>query len=457
MRKMIKMLSLSSLAIAALVLASCASVNTGANRLLAESPKAEPCRKELKRELSTVNLTVEMTAGELADTLNRVTPKSLYSGAANAGRPALAVARNGAIAVSIADNYVYLDIPVAISFSYGIFETPAVATRLKFRVSPGVTTDWQLAADVFYCGLSGNLAEEVRLGPLSVRPRSLVEGATAPLQRTLSETVTGKLNEKFPLKARVAKAWGEAQKPIRLDKVNSVWLVMSPREILLYPLYARDNRVRVSVGLTSYAEVVVGPEPAARAPVALPRLRPAVGADRRFRVAVNTEIHYRDLLAIASPLLLNRELGGDGRSVILKELDVYGNGDRLMVKVATAGSIEGVFYLTCRPVFNPQTNVVSVEDVDFDIESRNLLIKSADWLLHGSFRNSIREKLNMDLGQRLAQARELADRSMARLPLADNAILTGTVKDVRLNDVMVQKDRISIGVYLEGESAIRFR
>lgn len=439
-----------------LTLVSCAGVKPGFNRLTAAAPKEEAFRPGLKQELSTVNIGVEITAGELGDALNRVLPRELYRSGANSSGPAVVATRNGAVGVSIADNFLYLTVPVAISMSYAMFETPPVATRLKFRVSARVTPDWRLDTEVYYTGLTDNVPQEVRIGPLSVKPRATVEGISAPLQRTLSDMVAKKLNEKFPLKAQVAKAWSEAQKPVRLDKNYNAWLVMAPRDVLLYPLSARDNWIKVAVGLVSYADLVVGPEPPARPAVALPRLTLASGSDRRFRVAVNTDVFYKDLLAIAAPLLLNKELGEGGRSVVLKDLDIYGNGDHLLVKVETAGSVEGTFYLTCRPLFNPQTNVVSVQDLDFDMDSRSLLLNSADWFLHDTFRRKIQEKLNLDLTRRLAQARELAGKSIARVKLADNVFLTGTVQELRLNDLLVKRDRISLGVYLEGETGIVF-
>jgi hypothetical protein len=230
--------------------------------------------------------------------------------------------------------------------------------------------------------------------------------------------------------------------------------MLSPREVLFYPFYARDKRVRLSLALKSFAELVVGPEPAPRKTVPLPDLKLVNDTDRLFRIALNTDLYYKDILRIASPLLLNKELGSDGKSVILKELDIYGNGDRLMIKVDTTGDLDGIFYLTCRPVFNPQTNMFSVEDVDFDMQSRSVLLQAADWFLHGTIRSRIQEKLNMDLTQRLAQARETAGRALARVNLADNVYLTGSVRDIRLNDVLVQKDRLSIQVYVEGETSV---
>jgi hypothetical protein len=449
-----KIFTLLCLTMIPLTLISCAGVNAGVKPLTAERPRDEAFRTELHKELSSLNITVETTAKDLSDTLNRLTPKSLYKGSTATRGLSADILRNGPIVVNAADNYLYLSIPISVTLSYSMFEAPAIATRLSFRLNPRVTTDWKVNADVQYTGLSDLMAEKIGIGPLTLKPRSIVEGVIQPLQKPLADLINQKLNEKFSLKAEVAKVWNSAQKPILLDKNYSAWLTMTPREVMLYPLSARDNRVQVSVGLQSYAEVVVGPAPPVRPVTPLPNLKLMNGADRTFRVALHTDLFYKDILTIAAPLLLNKEFGSDGKSIILQELDLYGNGDRLVIKAKTTGSLDGVIYLTCRPVFNPQTNVFAVEDVDFDLQTQSLLLQSADWFLHGSIRSTIQEKLNMDLTQRLVQTRELAGRALARVKLANNVLLTGTVKTMKLNDVMVQKEKLSIQVYTEGEAAV---
>ncbi len=427
---------------------------SGVRPLTAQRPQDESFRSEPKKESSSMNITVEASTKDLTATLDRLVPKELYKGATKTKGLTATVLRNGPIVVTAADNFIYLNIPIAMSLGYGMFETPTIAPKLKFKVTAKVTPDWKVQAEVYYMGLSDLLSDKVGVGPISIKPRDIVEGITNPLQRTLSELLSKKLNEQFPLKSQVAKVWSASQKPILVDKNYSAWLKITPEELLLYPLSAQNNLVKLSVGLKSVAELNVGPEPPPRSPAPLPNLKLANGADRTFRVALNTDLFYKDLLAIAAPLLLNKELGSDGKSVILKEMELFGNGDHLVVKVAVIGSIEGTFYLTCRPLFDAKSNIFSVEDVEFDMETKSLLLRSADWFLHGVIRSKIQEKLNMNLTQKLIDAREMASKALTQVKLADNVVLTGTVKTVKLNDVMVRKDKITVQLYTEGETSI---
>jgi hypothetical protein len=305
-------------------------------------------------------------------------------------------------------------------------------------------------------GLSDLLAEEVRVGPLSLKPRSIVEGITQPVQRVLSDLIAQKINDMIPLKTQIAKVWNTFQKPILLDKNYNAWLKLVPLEVMLYPLYAQNNMLRLSVGISAFAELAVGTEPPAQPLLPLPNLKLVNTFDKTFRIALNADLFYKDLRVIASNLLLNKQFGADGKNIVIKDIELYGNGDKLVIKLQTEGSLDGVFYLTAKPVFNPQTDVFSVEDVDFDMQTTSLLLKSADWLLHSAIRSNIQEKLNMNLTEQLERSRQMAGKALARVQLVEHVFLKGGIKNLKFNDMIIREDKISIQVYSEGETAIFF-
>jgi len=459
-------ISLFATTIFALTLSGCSGVNQTvaaapaaavAPKLTADRPRDVAFNTGLKKELSTLNLLIEASSDDIARSLNQSLRKELYKGATGTRGLSANVVRNGPVTVSAADNFIYFTLPVSMTLGYSLFETQAIPLKLKFKASARITPDWQLATDIYYVGLSDLLAEQIGVGPISIKPRSIVEGVTQPVQQVVSGLISNKINEVFPLKGQIAKAWNAAQKPVLVDRNYGAWLKLNPREVMLSPLYAGNNRIKLAVGINTFAELVVGPQPAALPPVPLPNLKQVDKFDRSFRIALNTDLHYTDILKIAAPLLLNKEFESDGKTVVIKGLDLYGNGDRLVVRIETAGSLEGVFYLTGKPRFDTGTNIFSMDEVDFDMQTQSLLLQSADWFLHGTIKSRIQEKLTVDLTQRVAQTRDMAGKAISQVQLVDHVLLKGSIKNLKFSDMLVQKEKVSIQVYSDGESTVLFR
>ena len=247
------------LATLALALSACSGVKQS---LTAERPGDVAFRTGLKQELSSINVPIETSSDEIGKALNKAVGKELYKGSTKTSGISAIIVRNGQIAVSAADNFIYFTVPVSLTLKYGMFDAPPVAVKLKFKANARVTPDWKVSTEIYYLGLSDLFAEEIGIGPFSLKPRSIVDGVTQPLQRLLSNVVSKNINELFPLRSQVAKVWNAAQKPLLVDKNYNAWLRLTPREVTLFPLQAQNNRVKLSVGITSFAELVVGPEPA---------------------------------------------------------------------------------------------------------------------------------------------------------------------------------------------------
>jgi len=425
--------------------------------LTAERPKDESFRTALNKETSTLSIPVELSTDELARVLNQTISKDLYKGSTKTRGVAADVVRNGPIVVTAADNFLYITLPIAMTLSYGMYELKPIPLKLKFKATAGVTPDWQLNTIIYYQGLSDLVVEDVGMGPLSFKPRSIIEGITQPIQKPLSDMISQKINDLLPLKAQITKVWNTAQKPILIDKKYNAWLRLTPQEVMLYPLYAQKNMVRLNISINTLAEMVTGAEPAAEALRPLPNLKLVNTFDKTFRIVLNADLFYKDLRAIAIPLLLNKKFDSDGKSILIKGFDLYGNGDKLVVKLETEGSLDGLFYLTARPMFNVETGMFSVEDVDFDMQTQSMLLKTADWFLHGTIRGMIKEKLNTNMTQQLEQSRQMAGKALARIQLMDKVFLKCDIKNLKFKDAIVQQDKISIQVYTEGESAISFQ
>src|SRR5512144_3039582 len=98
------------LAALALTLSACSGVKPS---LTADRPKDEAFRTVLKKEMSSLNVPIESSTDDLGKALNQAVRKELYKGSTRTRGLTADIVRNGPIAVSAADNYLYFTLPVS--------------------------------------------------------------------------------------------------------------------------------------------------------------------------------------------------------------------------------------------------------------------------------------------------------------------------------------------------------
>lgn len=401
---------------------------------------------------SSINLSVVTSATDLAAIINQFLPKELYKGQGAMGT-SVTVLRTGPILVAAKDNFVFFWLPIQLTSQYAGYESYPVRTELRFKASVSVTKDWRLKTDLYYTGLSDNFADTLKLGPISMSPRSMVEGIVQPVQRMLAPYIDNKINDAVQLRAKVTPLWNNAFSPVLVNKGFSTWLRLTPERVYMTPLSATNNQIRLSIGLITGAELTIGPKPASAPARALPPVQVYSTFDKNFHIRLLADIFYADLVTALTPVLIDKTFGEE-KKITIKSFSLKGEEDRLVVGLTATGDFDGELTLLAKPVYHPENNTLTFENVDFDTRNAGLLISTGSWLFSSTIRNVIKTKLDAAVVEQLEKARLKASAALSSVRLADHVQLTGTVRSLSLGDAAVLKDRLSIQVIVQGETGV---
>lgn len=404
---------------------------------------------------STINLRVEASATDIGNILNKSIPTQLYKGEGGLGT-SVEVLRVGAVVVTASNDFVYLALPVQLTFGYGMFTSAPLKTELRFKAKVIVLPDWRLRTELYYTGLSDGLVDSIRLGLVTLKPKSLVESVTQPVQKLLAPVIDSKINESVKLRDKVAPLWRDAFTPVLVDKNFNAWLKLVPEKIVMSPLSAANNRLRVSAGLITTAEIVIGPKPASAAVRPLPHVQHLSTFDNQFHIQLGTNIFFADLVTALNPILLNKTFGDD-KKITIRSFSLKSDDGRLVIDLAATGDFDGELTLLAKPVYNSQNNSLTFDNIDFDARNAGLMVGVGSWLFNSTIRTAIKEKLNTTIVEQLESARRKASAALTKIKLAEHVELSGTVKSLGLGEAAVAPDRLSLQVTVQGESGIALK
>ena len=266
----------------------------------------------------------------------------------------------------------------------------------------------------------------------------------------VSPQLDAEIREAVALRSRVEDAWAEVQKPIRAD--DSVYVLLRPDSIAVAPPTASGARVSTVVTVRVRPRVVIGPRPQVT-PLPLPNYSAATTGSDRFRIALTAELPYTVANELLSKGLVGRELTFRDHTVKVKRAWMYGSGDGVVVGVRVAGDARGTLYFVGHPIYNPTTREVSVPDLDFSVETRNVAGQAAGWLLHERLRDELRAAARFGVGDRIEKVRADVDRALDR-DLSRAVRLSGGVDAVRPVGVVVGPHSVGAVVEAEGHAQI---
>lgn len=277
------------------------------------------------------------------------------------------------------------------------------------------------------------------------RVQELVEGV---LDRAAPQ-IDEKIRDAVDLRRRVEDVWSDIQQPIRAS--SNVFLVIGPEAIAATPPRGKGTTLTTHVAVTVRPRVVIGDRPKVTE-LPLPPSGP-VRPGRGFQVQLVAEIPYTAVDSILGKKLVGHTFDAKGHKVTVTGAKLYGSGDRVVLEVRIKGDARGTIYLVGTPQFDPVTQVIAVPDLDFSLESRELLPNVADWLLGDQLRDDMRGAAHFELGDRISKIRGQVDDALNR-NLGRSVRLSGGVDALRPLGVFVFPGSLAAVVAADGHVQI---
>lgn len=373
--------------------------------------------------------------------------------------------------------------PFDVSFQGGELQ---VRTELKYRARACVGLG-RFCQPVASCGygkgglrhLEVELSSPVSLGPdwglqTQVRERHdftdpckitlLRVDITKKLDRLLTQKIRPilplldrQLAEGADVRTRASAAWKKLEEPIEVRK--GVWLDLAPSAARVSPPTAGDGgrKVRFVLGVTGKPRLVAGDKPEApRRP--LPRL---ARSNRKggFSLYVQGEVPYEAATRLLRDLLKGKRFDAGGHRTVVRDVAIVpgpgGAAVRLDLETVRGffRKVRGSVYLVGRPAYDPETGVLSLEDLDYSVESKDMPVQLADFLLRQDVLDYLRENAHFDVGGKLDEAKALVTNALDR-QLAPGIRLRGRLTGLEPLEVVAGSDRFVATVKAKGKASL---
>jgi len=214
------------------------------------------------------------------------------------------------------------------------------------------------------------------------------------------------------LKPQVQQLWNKLNVSYNLYGLG--WLKINPQKIRLTSLIARNDSLNIFLGMT--AKPVISFEKSADLMTLAPNLDNSISKPG-FNIFLDAVLNYDSLSHIINAQLKGKEFdlsnGKSKKVLVVENCRIYGTGnERLIIKMSFSGSNSGIAYFTGKPYYDVNKKMIEVKDIEFDVKTKNLLLKSADWLFNKRITNEIARVSKFDLSTYIDTAKIMINRQL---------------------------------------------
>lgn len=280
--------------------------------------------------------------------------------------------------------------------------------------------------------------------------------ATEELVKEMKKALTNVTNdidskiEKTNIQKDVSTIWKQLNDPISLDEYGFFYL--NPKAISSSQPTFSKNKLELMLTLEALPKITLSKTNLTSTP--LPNLTPAKNSNDGFQLNLDLKGTYVELNELLKKNINNQELKISKNTIIFDSVQVFGaSNKKLNFSIYFSGDKKGILYVTGTPTFNKETQTISFPDLDFDIKTKNVLLKSAKWLLSDLITNKIREIALYNLQNDLLNAKNEVQKQL-NMKLDENIFMKSKINSLLIENIIPLKDELLIQTTVSGNVKI---
>ncbi len=203
----------------------------------------------------------------------------------------------------------------------------------------------------------------------------------------------------FNLRPYMQQAWNMVNDVYAIPNVG--YFSLHPKKLRMENIAAKNDLLNINIGIS--ATPVVSFEKQESVPSPVPNLTNTKNAGG-FNIYLEAALQYDSLSNVLNGYLVNKRFdvneGIFKKHIIIQHTDVSGDENGNMnIRVDFTGSFDGTAYFVGKPVYNAEKKTIEVQNLDYDLKTKNLLLKTAKWLFNKKIINELKTYTSFDLSQ----------------------------------------------------------
>lgn len=199
------------------------------------------------------------------------------------------------------------------------------------------------------------------------------------------------------LRPKFQQMWDQLNKSYNVYGLG--WLQIHPEQVRINSMFSSNDSLNIFIGLS--ARPVISFEKPVEQTNTIPDITRSPTAPG-INIFLDAVLQYDSLSAILNDQISGQQFDvGNGvvkKKFIIRSCNVLGSGnENILLKVDFSGSADGTAYLTGKPVYNSISHILEIKDLDFDIKTRDKLLKSASWIFNKKITDEISSYSKFDL------------------------------------------------------------
>ena len=311
-------------------------------------------------------------------------------------------------------------------------------------------TNWKLNTKTEFKSLDWNESPTMLVFGKSMPITYLVNPAISIFKSKIEKKIDEAIEKSMDFKPNVLSALEKICTPFQMSDTYESWLRIVPVEVYSTNAKLKNDSFLLDMGMKCNMETIVGKQPESKFNANKIVLKPVTKIPNQISANIAAISSYIDASKIMTKNFTGQEFGSGSKKVTVKNVSIWHKDGKMVIALDVLGSINGTLYLNGFPQYNPQTKEIYFDKLDYVLDTKSKLTRTANWLAEGYILRKMEESCRYSIQPNLEEGKKSMANYLRNYSPMPGVFVNGKMEDIQFDKIQLTNQAIIAFIKING-------
>ena len=316
-------------------------------------------------------------------------------------------------------------------------------------------TNWKLNTSTKLQSLDWNESPTTTVLGKNVPITFLINPTITLFKSDIEKSIDDAIAKSMDFKPNVLDALAKISTPFEMSETYQSWLRVVPIELYTTDAQLSKETINLKMGMKCSIETVVGYKPEPKFDRTKIVLKPVSQMPDHISANIAAVSTYGDASKIMTKNFAGQEFGSGSKKVTVQNVNIWHKDGKMVIALDMLGSLNGTVYLSGFPEYNEQTKEIFFDKLDYALDTKSKLMRTANWLAQGYVLKKIQENCRYSIKPNLDEAKANMQKYLKNYSPMPGVFVNGVMQDIEFSKIQLTNKAIIAFIKVNGDVNVK--
>jgi hypothetical protein len=263
----------------------------------------------------------------------------------------------------------------------------------------------------------------------------LINPAVSLFKSKIEKSIDTAIEDSMDFKPNVMEALSKICTPFEMSETYKSWLRIVPIEAYSTNAKLKNDSFLLNMGMKCNMETTIGKKPESKFEANKIILKAVEKIPEQISANIAAVSTYQEASRLMTTNFVGQEFGSGSKKVKVQNVAIWHKDGKLVIALDLLGSVNGTIYLTGIPQYNDTTKEIYFDKLDYVLDTKSRLMRTANWLAQGIILNKIQASCRYSIKQNLDEAKQSMMGYLKNYSPMPGVFINGKMEDIQFQKI----------------------